>query len=184
MPTQQVICRKGKAVLVRVYVEKPRKTTAPLNHHLLHHHHYYHLHHHYHVAHHNGHVRQGYDRRAELLRYSQFLRNSVRKEQSTTLLPSKQISDNVNEKPSTQVVPSKRKQMHEGNSYGCFGNWKLLIPGFLRSRTSAKPKNRKKKQEMQNGLSLSQIANAMKISRVKTRKGFIRKMFSSTRKHC
>ncbi|KAI9088917.1 hypothetical protein K1719_029196 [Acacia pycnantha] len=165
MPTQQVICRKGKAVLVRVYVEKPRKTTVPSNH--VHHHH----HHHHHVFHHNGSLRQGYDRKSELLRYSQFLRNSVRKEPSTTLLPSKQISDNVNGKPSTRVVSSKRKQMHEGNLYGCFGNWKLLIPSFLRS--NAKSKNRKKKKEMQKGSSHSQV---------KRRKGLFPRMFSSTRK--
>ncbi|KAK4262530.1 hypothetical protein QN277_028079 [Acacia crassicarpa] len=170
MPTQQVICRKGKAVLVRVYVEKPRKMTVPSNH----------VHHHHHVFHHNGYLRQGYDRKAELLRYSQFLRNSVRKEPSTTLLPSKQISDNVKGKPSTRVVSSKRKQMHEGNLYGCFGNWKLLIPSFLRS--NAKSKHRKKKKEMQKGSSLSQIANVMKTSRVKRRQGFFPRMFSSTRK--
>ncbi|XP_054775936.1 uncharacterized protein LOC129284469 [Prosopis cineraria] len=178
MPTQQVICRKGKAVLVRVYVEKPRKMVVPSNH-LYHHHHY----HHYHVVHHNGSPRQGYDRKAELLRYSQFLRNSARKAPSTTLLPFKQISNNVNEQPSTRVVPSMRKQMHEGNFYSCFGNWKLLIPSFLRSRTSSEPKNREKKKEMQNRLPLTQITSFIKILRVKRRKCLFPRMFSSTRKH-
>lgn len=65
-----------------------------------------------------------------------------------------------------KVVPSKRNQMHEGNLYGCFGNWKLLIPSCLRSRTSSKPNNRKKKKEMQKVSYHSQLANVMKILKV------------------
>ncbi|KAF7828485.1 myotubularin-related protein [Senna tora] len=157
MPTQQVICRRGKTVVVRVYVEKPRKKSVPSNHH---HHHHYRIHRTFRgeVVNDHGTAKKGYDRRAELLMYMQFLRNSAR---STPLL-SNQLSNNFNGKPTTRVVPSQKKPKYEGK-HACFGNWELLIPSCLRSYTSMsdKPEEKKKKKQMHGGLSVNRITNVM-----------------------
>ncbi|KAF5734247.1 hypothetical protein HS088_TW16G00694 [Tripterygium wilfordii] len=83
-------CR-GKAVLLTVYVEKPRRRSSSRNKH----HHHHHHHHYHHLHHNNRHVaaggNTGYNRRAQLLQYSQNLRDH---------------SASTNHPPKTNQVPN------------------------------------------------------------------------------
>ncbi|KAJ0047916.1 hypothetical protein Pint_15758 [Pistacia integerrima] len=100
MPTKMAKFCREKAVLITVYVEKPRRRRVLSNQH----HHHHHHHHHY-LLRGSG---KGYNRRAELLRYSQSLRESVRpaasssSSSSTTLLLPKPTSPK-NQQPTTKV---------------------------------------------------------------------------------
>ncbi|RDX76758.1 hypothetical protein CR513_43203, partial [Mucuna pruriens] len=143
MPTKQVTYRNDKTVLVRVYVEKPRKKKSSS---IQHHHLYYHIHHtvRQEVVH-----RKGYDRRAGLLMYSHLLRESARGASSTPSFNNWVANNNLH--PPTQIGPSNKKKAEYGGKPTCFGSWKLLIPRFLRSWSKAQEKEKKKKQ-MRGGL--------------------------------
>ncbi|CAK7356264.1 unnamed protein product [Dovyalis caffra] len=103
--------RKEKAVLVHVYVERPRKrrsssSSSSNSHHHHHHHHYVH-----HIIkqeltpHKNGDSGKGYSRRAELLHYSQRLRESARSATSSPLVPKPVSSnDNHHHQPAANVM--------------------------------------------------------------------------------
>lgn len=79
----QVPCWKDKPVLLSVYVERPKRRPASLTHHHHHHHHHHHYVHHTikreAISHRDGAAGKGYttSRRAELLQYSQRLRQSA-----------------------------------------------------------------------------------------------------------
>ncbi|KAI4327193.1 hypothetical protein L6164_019683 [Bauhinia variegata] len=175
MPTQNVTCCKDKVVLVRVYVEKPRKKRESSNHH--HHHHHYHFHQTFRREVVQGTAGKGYDRKAELLRYSQRLRQSARSAPSIPLLSNKQIPNN--NRQLIKIVPSQRKPK-TSEKPSCFGNWKLTIPSFLRSLTSTKSKKKRKRS----GLSSSQTRNVIKKleSQMKRKSASISKFLSTTRK--
>ncbi|KAK7262183.1 hypothetical protein RJT34_29745 [Clitoria ternatea] len=167
MATKQITYRNDKAVVVRVYVEKPRKKRSSSNH--IHHHHQHHHHHHLHHYHIHQGVREGvvhgsaskgYDRRAGLLKYSHLLRESARGTISTQV---------------PLIAPSNNKKPDVGKS-ACFGNWKLLIPSFLRSRSKA-PKKEKKKKQMLGGV----LEDGMKILQVRRGKSLIPNVFSKSR---
>ncbi|KAK7251819.1 hypothetical protein RIF29_35365 [Crotalaria pallida] len=165
---------KDKAALVRVYVEKPRKKkSSSIQHH--HHHHYYHIH--QTLRQEVVHVpsRQGHDRRAGLLMYSHHLRQSARGASSTPLL-SQWSANNTSIQCEKQMAPSKKKPKN-GRRPACFGNWKQLIPIFLRSRSSAPQKDKNKKQNHSGFL-----GNAIKILQVRRGRSFIRSMFSTTKR--
>lgn len=98
---QAKLCLK-KAVLISVYEEKPTKIKD--------HRHKHHHHHHHHYVYHS--IQQdkggdqptgkGYNRRAELLLYSQRLRQSVRPAESSHLLDTKPVSSNI-QQPAVKV---------------------------------------------------------------------------------
>ncbi|CAJ1943230.1 unnamed protein product [Sphenostylis stenocarpa] len=134
MPTKQVTYRNDKVVVVRVYVEKPRKKRSSSS---IQHQYYDHIHHRIRdeVGHGATNMRCG--RRAELLRYSHLLRESARGALSAPSF-SKWVTNN-NHQPPTQIAPSNMKKPT------FFGSWKLLIPRFLRSWSIAKNKEKKTK---------------------------------------
>ncbi|TKY55509.1 hypothetical protein E2542_SST19924 [Spatholobus suberectus] len=172
MPTKQVTYRNDKAVLVRVYVEKPRKKRSLIQH--QHHHLHYHIHHkvRQEVVHH-GSGSKGYDRRAGLLMYSHLLRESERGASSTPSF-SKWVANN-NLQPPTR--PFHQEKAGHGGKPTCFGSWKLLIPRFLRSWSKAQNKEKKKKQKRE-GFS----GNEVKMLQVWRGKNFFPNVFSTTRK--
>ncbi|KAG4933239.1 hypothetical protein JHK87_047241 [Glycine soja] len=146
-----------KAVLVRVYVEKPRKKSSSS---------IQHQHLHYHIRHT---IRQevvlgsgskgSYARRAGLLMYSHLLRESAKGALSTPSF-SKLVANN-NLQPPTQITPSNKKKPVYREKPTCFGSLKLLIPRFLRSWSKAKNKEKNKKP-MHGGFS----GNGMKMLQV------------------
>ncbi|XP_057420379.1 uncharacterized protein LOC130714497 isoform X2 [Lotus japonicus] len=176
MPTKQVVYRRDRAVLLRVYVEKPRKKKPPPIQHQHHHHHHYHIHHTVRKEEIHGSGSKGsYDRRSGLLKYSRLLRESARGASSTPL-PSKG-STTKNLQPPTLMAPFKKKQPKYAERPACFGDWKLLIPSCLRQMLSA-PKKGQKKKKMHGGFS----GNLMKKLQVRRGKSFIPNVFSTTRK--
>ncbi|KAK4557706.1 hypothetical protein RGQ29_007462 [Quercus rubra] len=110
-------CRKEKAVLVTVYVERPRKKASTNHHH--HHHHHHYLHHTTkrevtQVNHGASGPGKGYDRRAQLLQYSKRLRESSRSATITPLPLEPTSSSNHNQQPSTQLGKREKKK-HRGS---------------------------------------------------------------------
>ncbi|KAK2410052.1 hypothetical protein QL285_045442 [Trifolium repens] len=69
---------------------------------------------------------------------------------------------------SSPMNSSKKKPKHAGTP-ACFGNWKLLIPSFLRSWSNEQKKERKKQRISGNGFKKLQVNKG---------KGFIPKVFS------
>ncbi|CAJ2663942.1 unnamed protein product [Trifolium pratense] len=177
MPTKQVNYRNDKAVLMKVYVEKSKKKRSSTSSLIQQHHHHHHHHHHYHIHHtvaqevvdgSSCNSNKGYyDRRLRLLMYSRILRNSARGGASPLpLLPN--YSQNNNIQIPTQMNSSKKKPKHAGAS-ACFGNWKLLIPSFLRSWSNEQKKEKKKQRISGNGFKKLQVSKG---------KGFIPKFIS------
>ncbi|ESW27709.1 hypothetical protein PHAVU_003G225300 [Phaseolus vulgaris] len=121
MPTKQVSYCSDKKVVVRLYVEKPRKKNSSSIQHQLH-----------------GPISMGCGRRAGLLSYSHLLRQSAKEALSAPSF-SKWVTNN-NLHPPTQITPSNMKRPTWLGS--C--SWKLLIPRFLRSWSKAKNKKNKK----------------------------------------
>ncbi|KAJ1415054.1 hypothetical protein SESBI_18416 [Sesbania bispinosa] len=155
MPTKQVTYRNDKAVVVSVYVEKPReKRPSSIQ---LHNHHY-HVHHTDRKEVIPGSASKGYDRRSGLLKYSHFLRESAKGASSTPLLT--KCSTN-NFQPPIQMVPLRKPKNAERPA--SLGNWKLLIPSFLRSWLNAQKMEKKKKRMrggfLGNGLKKLQVPN-------------------------
>ncbi|KAK2410051.1 hypothetical protein QL285_045442 [Trifolium repens] len=72
------------------------------------------------------------------------------------------------EKVPLMMNSSKKKPKHAGTP-ACFGNWKLLIPSFLRSWSNEQKKERKKQRISGNGFKKLQVNKG---------KGFIPKVFS------
>ncbi|OAY60134.1 hypothetical protein MANES_01G088600v8 [Manihot esculenta] len=137
------LCLK-KAVLISVYEEKPTKTKDHRHKHHHHHHYVYHS-----IQQDKGGDQptgKGYNRRAELLLYSQRLRLSVRPAESSHLLDPKPVSSNI-QQPAVKAVAVQRKPKDKRTPH-CLGNWKILSLKFCRSMTSvqAKKEKRKKKQ--------------------------------------
>ncbi|XVF13486.1 hypothetical protein REPUB_Repub08aG0211800 [Reevesia pubescens] len=146
LPTKTATCSKEKAVLVTVYVEKQRRR-APSNHH-------YQLHHTIKQA-----AGKGYNRRAELLHYSQRLRDSARSAASTHL-QSKPVSSN-DQQPSNETITVERKPKYS-KTPACFDRWGILIPSFLRSLMTLQPKKTGKQKKNVESTS----SNNMKVKAV------------------
>ncbi|KAJ0104681.1 hypothetical protein Patl1_18358 [Pistacia atlantica] len=183
---QAKFCRE-KAVLITVYVEKPRRRRVLSNQHHHHHHHHY-LHHinNREVIRGSG---KGYNRKAELLRYSQSLRESVRpaasssSSSSTTLLLPKPTSPK-NQQPTTKTVAVLHRKPSYSRTPTCLGNWKLLVPSFIWSLTSPKARKARKKQKHGGSTTTNKMKALMKSLEIQKKKRFIiPKLFSAFRKH-
>ncbi|GMY29899.1 Protein lingerer like [Fagus crenata] len=134
-------CCKEKAVLVTVYVERPKKRKVSTNHH----HHYLHRTTKQEVTQFSPCASgKGYDRRAQLLQYSQHLRESSRSA-TITPLPLKS-SSSINKQPTTQITAVQRKQKDD-RAPACLGSWKISIQNFFRSLTSIQAKKERKKKK-------------------------------------
>ncbi|KAM6557348.1 hypothetical protein CsatB_004367 [Cannabis sativa] len=157
---REATIRKGNAVIVTRYVEKPRRIVA--NHHHHHHHHHHHVHHTIKRAViHCGHGAKGkrfINRRAELLQYSHRLRQSAR----LPALPTTS-SANKHKSPQTKAVNTQRKPK-DGVASTCFGNCKLMIPNifkllsFQTKKASAKKKTSNKIKEFMKSLEVTNNA--------------------------
>ncbi|XP_018847555.2 cyclin-T1-like [Juglans regia] len=185
MPTKTGTYSKEKSVLLKVYVEHPRKKRVSQSQHHHHHHHHHHLHQTirrevilYNV---NGASTKGYDRRAQLLQYSRQLRLSAR---SASKSPFESSSSSGNHKPTSQstvAVPRKSSKSKHPKTPGCsFGNWKILLPSFFRSLTGSKGK-KERKNIKQSGWTSSKIkAFTKSLQMQKKKRGSISGCINST----
>ncbi|XP_012070143.2 lysine-specific demethylase 7B-like [Jatropha curcas] len=170
-----------KAVLVSVYEEKPTKRKLPSNNH----HHHHHHHRHYYYVHHsikqdNKHGEtavKGYNRRAELLLYSQHLRQSVRSAESPQL-NSKPISSNI-QQPTGNAVAVQRKEEDNRSTPSCLGTWKVLKLKFCRSLVSVQIKKGTKKKNTGSARNVTKAF--MKNIELQKKKGFISKLLQKHR---
>ncbi|KAJ4712628.1 cyclin-T1-like [Melia azedarach] len=173
-------CRE-KGVLITMYEEKPRRRRVPPNQHQHHHHYLHHHHHHYHYLH-NASASAGkeYNRRAELLRYSERLRETARSAPSTPLLQPKPAPPN-NQQPATKTIEALRRQS-SARTPNCLGNCKILIPCFIRPLTSPQGKRERKKKKQSSSTS-NKVKAFIKSFQVQKKRGFIPKLLSTLRKH-
>ncbi|XP_050228596.1 uncharacterized protein LOC126677838 isoform X2 [Mercurialis annua] len=172
----------NKAVVVSVYEEKPTKRKLVDSSKNQHHHHHHH-HHHYFVV--QGGHRGGGDRtnrRAQLLLYSQSLRESVHNHppQSSHLHPiPKPLSSDILQ-PTQNVGAVQRKKKHD-KTPTCLGNWKFLNLKLCRLLTDVQIKKDKKKR--QHSVTPSNAMKAvMKTLEVQKKKGFVAKFISMLNK--
>ncbi|KAI4303283.1 hypothetical protein MLD38_038932 [Melastoma candidum] len=144
-------CRQ-KAVLVLVYEEMPRGCRR-INHHgppsknwaVLHRR--------------RSHSGKGYSRKAELLKYSQRLRESARSGTPTPLPPNNhQSTDKVINKK--KAVALHEKQKHKQNP-ACFWGW---FPGFSGSSTKEYRKKRTRSRSS-SGTKMSQVMKSMGVNK-------------------
>ncbi|XP_004300326.1 PREDICTED: protein hunchback-like isoform X2 [Fragaria vesca subsp. vesca] len=175
MPIKRVPCWKDKPVLLSVYVERPKRRPASLTH--RHHHHHHHHHHHYvhhtikreAISHRDGAAGKGYttSRRAELLQYSQRLRQSARRapessSPSTPYVPNPNHTSNPQPQAEIVTVPKKPKN---SKAPTCFGNCKVpTIFGPL--LTSFQAKQERKTRKKRGGNSSNKIKAAIKTLKV------------------
>ncbi|EXC26784.1 hypothetical protein L484_023401 [Morus notabilis] len=163
---------KGKVVIVTRHVERPRRIVAT------HHHHHHHNHVHYTVKREVIHYRRGADgkrfinRRAELLQYSQHLRESARPPALAPSLPLPNSSNN-NQPPETKVVNVRRNSKNSTRTPTCLGNFFKLL-----SLQARKDRNKKTKS-LTTG---SRIKALTKSLQVQKRHGFLSKLFLTSRK--
>ncbi|KAM3322165.1 putative protein isoform X2 [Capsicum chacoense] len=147
MPTRMVTYLRERTVYVAVLIEGPRRRKNSSTNNKIHHCQHQHLHVR-HVV--NG---RGYNRKAQLLEYSRNLRAANRSQPSVS-----QPVQRQNSQPSTPMVP---QQVQRQNSQivavknkpkyvtvpACMGNWKFVMPRFLRSFMSQNKKSKKKKKK-------------------------------------
>ncbi|KAJ8556471.1 hypothetical protein K7X08_032223 [Anisodus acutangulus] len=165
MPTRMVTYLRERTVYVAVLVEGPRRRSSTTNS-KFHHHHHQHLHVR-HVA--NG---GGYNRKAQLLEYSRNIRASDRPKPSTPLVPKPVQRQN------SQIVAVKNKPKHV-TLPTCMGNWKVVMPRFLRSFMSQNKKSKKKKSMASK---TNKIKAMVKSFQVQRKPGLFSKIFASLRK--
>ncbi|KAJ8622391.1 hypothetical protein MRB53_030920 [Persea americana] len=175
MPSKGVCCGE-KAVLVSVYVERPRRElkTNPSR-----------KRHQHHVRGRvitGGKVGGGYDRRAHLLHYSQQLREAARV-QSPSSTPSNQSPlDSPNNPQHVTIVPQgqinlvQRKRRSSRTPPSCMGDCKALLPKFLRPSVGIEKKEKSGRSTM------TKIVATMKNLKVKKKWGYLVKFFSVPRK--
>ncbi|KAA8525980.1 hypothetical protein F0562_007920 [Nyssa sinensis] len=170
MQTRMATCCKEKAVLVAVYVERPRKRRVSSNH-------YHHLHLHQPKHGVNG---GGYNRRAELLDYSHRLRESAR---SGASLPSHPKPVSSNQQPLIQIFAAESKPKH-AKVPSCLGKWKLMIPSFFGAMTISQAKKERKKKKKKNSGSntIKMKAAIIKSYQVQKKRGFISKLLATLQK--
>ncbi|XP_009346155.2 uncharacterized protein LOC103937902 [Pyrus x bretschneideri] len=168
---------KEKGVLVSVYVEKPKR-----------HHHHNHHHIHHAVKREIIHYRQGaggkgyiISRRAELLQYSQYLRQSARSAPPST--PSSRPNITSSQQPHThQVVGVRRKPNKSSSSKAptCFGNWKL--PNVFGIFQAKKGRKTRKMPWGNSRTTTSKIKAAVKSLKVQKQRSLFSKVFSAPTK--
>ncbi|XP_050377944.1 uncharacterized protein LOC126795157 [Argentina anserina] len=183
MPTKRVPYWKDKPVLVSVYVEMPKRRPPPLTHH----HHHYHVHHTVEreaVSPRGSADGKGYttSRRAELLQYSQRLRQSARTapaslSPSTPILPDSNHTSNP--QPHAQIVtfPTKPKNPKAPT---CFGNCRS--PTIFGPLTSFHAKKERKTRKKRAYNASKKIKAAIKTLKVQKQQAFFCKLFPSSAK--
>ncbi|ONI06360.1 hypothetical protein PRUPE_5G055600 [Prunus persica] len=188
MPTKMGTCCKEKGVLVSVYVEKPKRRTFS-NHRHHHHHHHHNNHHHIHhtIKREVVHYRRGADgrgyisRRAELLQYSQHLRQSARSAPAASTALNPRPNHTNSQQSHAQIVAVRRKPNKISKAPICFGNWK--IPGMFGFFTSSQAKKDRKTRTKRTGSTTSnKIKAVIKSLKVQKQRGVFSKMFSSTKR--
>ncbi|KAL5748378.1 hypothetical protein ACOSP7_025415 [Xanthoceras sorbifolium] len=190
MPTKMAKYYKGKPVFISVYVEKTRRrrVSSKNQHHHHHHHHHHHLLHRsinqevIHDQYKNGGSGKGCNRRAELLRYSQSLRDSAGSAASTTLLLPKPIPPPNNQQPTTSNAIAVHRNRNHGRTPTCLGNWRILIPNFIRSFITPKDKKEMKKRKKQSGSTTNKMKALIKGFEVQKKRTSITKLLSAFRK--
>ncbi|KAK9059176.1 hypothetical protein SSX86_021795 [Deinandra increscens subsp. villosa] len=185
-------CCKEKVVLVAVYEEKPRKkrltkAKGKVSDNIKHHHH--HHHHHIHVHESKNNNKNKGNRRAELLSYSQHLRESSKTKASTppphppkSLVASSPTKDQetikqVHDDQQKQKLKKQSGRLNMNNMFKCFA--------ISYAKRKAKKKTKKKKKKSNE--SSSHKANLiMKQFSARTQKGasrFFIKLKAFIQKH-
>ncbi|KAK6262813.1 hypothetical protein QUC31_008629 [Theobroma cacao] len=180
MATKMATRCQDMAVLVTVYAEKPRRSVSSNHQHNRQHHYLHHTIKQELIKH--GGAGKGYNRRAELLHYSQRLRESARSAASTAL-QSKPVSSN-DQQASNKIVAVQRKPKCS-RTPACFDNWGILIPRFLRSLTTlqAKKTGKKKQHCRSTAKNSSMMRAAMKSLQMQKTWRFFSKPISMLHKH-
>ncbi|GLT91141.1 hypothetical protein SLE2022_090440 [Rubroshorea leprosula] len=141
MPTKMATYCCEKAVLVTVYVEKPRRR-------ILHHH----LHHTIRkevIQQERGVTGEGCNRRAELLHYCQRLRLSAPQLPPPASTSSQSKPDSsTHQQPSNKNATVQRTTKHS-RTPAWLRKWIILIPSFLRSLTSPSSQVNQEEKETQ-----------------------------------
>ncbi|KAF3672284.1 hypothetical protein BC332_00671 [Capsicum chinense] len=165
MPTRMVTYLRERTVYVAVLVEGPRRRKNSSTNNKIHHYQHQHLHVR-HVV--NG---RGYNRKAQLLEYSRNLRAANRSQPSVSQPVQRQNSQivAVKNKPKYVTVPA------------CMGNWKFVMPRFLRSFMSQNKKSKKKKKKNM-ASKTNKIKAMVKSFQVQRKSGLFSKFFASVRK--
>ncbi|CAI9291393.1 unnamed protein product [Lactuca saligna] len=184
MPTKMMTCCKEKAVLVAVYEEKPRKRrlkTSKNKDTKQEHHHHHHHHHHLHI--HQSKNSVGNNRKAELLSYSQHLRESSKSRSSTSPHHHKPLVDSTTDSKQTMapVLPLQNKQKQKRKS-SCVGLDNLLKCLAI-SHAKRRVKNNKKKSSKSSTKKANEI---MKTFSKRTQKGgsrFLSKVVATIQKY-
>ncbi|GMN30915.1 hypothetical protein TIFTF001_003038 [Ficus carica] len=171
-------CKKVKEVIVTRHVERPSRVVA--NHH--HHHHHHHPHHVHHtvkgeVIHyrHGAEGKRFINRRAELLQYSQDLRQSARPPAPPLPLP----NPSNNRTPETKVIHIRRNSK-DGRNPTCLGNCKTTIPNFFKllSLRTGKERNKKTKS-FTTGNKITALKKSLQVQK---QRGIFSKLFLTSRK--
>ncbi|KAH9776952.1 hypothetical protein KPL71_006864 [Citrus sinensis] len=192
MPTKMAKFCGEKGVLISVYEEKPRRRRIAASRQQQqqqhHHHHHHHHQHRYHCLYNDldsAGTGKGYNRRAELLQYSRTLRESPQPSPaaSTPLLlkPKPTPTSSKFQPPSPKTVAVQRKPS-SAKTPTCLGDWKILIPSFVRSLISLKGKKDGKKKKP-SGSGTNKMTALMKSIKVQKKRGFIPKLCSTLQKH-
>ncbi|KAI3689777.1 hypothetical protein L2E82_47744 [Cichorium intybus] len=177
-------CCKEKAVLVAVYEEKPRngRLKTSKNKDIKHeHHHHHHHHHHLHV--HRSKNGDGKNRRAELLSYSQHLRESSKSRSSTSPHHHKPLvaSTTNSEQTVAPVLPVQKKEMVKKKP-SCL-DLDNLLKRFAISHAKRRVKSKKKKNNKTSSKKANEI---MKTFNSRTQKGasrFFSKLMATIQKY-
>ncbi|XP_021284039.1 uncharacterized protein LOC110416346 [Herrania umbratica] len=180
MPTKMATRCKDMAVLVTVYVEKPRRRVSSNNQHHRQRHYLHHTIKQEQIKH--GGTGKVYNRRAELLHYSQRLRESARSAAST---PSQSKPVSTNDQQASNKIVAVQSKPKYSKTPACFDNWGILIPSFLRSLTTLRAKKTgKKKQHVGSTSSNSSMMKAAMTSLQMQKKWrFFSKPISMLHKH-
>ncbi|XP_055821209.1 uncharacterized protein LOC129889783 [Solanum dulcamara] len=161
MPTRMVTYLRERTVYVAVLVESPRRRRSSSTNNKFHQHQHLHVRN---VA--NG---GGYNRKTQLLEYSRNLRASNQSKPSTPLVPQQVQRQN------SQIIAVKNKPKYVSVP-ACMGNWKFVMPRFLRSFMSQNKKSKKKKNMASK---TNKIKAMVKSFQVQRKPGLFSKFFAT-----
>ncbi|XP_058085336.1 uncharacterized protein LOC131232856 [Magnolia sinica] len=167
MPSKTICCGE-KAVVVSLYVEGPRKGSSETD-----------KHHHYHrirkrPTHHK--LDGGPNRRANLLLYSQHLRETATVQSATPSPPHPASND---PQPISKIIPAGSKHKNS-RTPTCLGDLRALIPRFIRSLAGLSSKKEKKKEHSRS--TPNKMNTVIKSLDVKKKLGFVTKLLKTLRK--
>ncbi|KAJ8633822.1 hypothetical protein MRB53_027158 [Persea americana] len=173
MATKAVCCGE-ESVVVSVYVERPRRRVSasdPSSRRGGHHHH-----------HHHHKVGGGYNRRADLLLYSQQLREAA---QSRSAGPTPdqhpQLATN-HPQHTTKIITVVRKRKNL-RTPTCLGDWKkVLIPSFIKSWEGTQGKKERRKKQHHSGSAVVKMNAIFKRLDVQKKWVSITQLFSTLKK--